>query len=405
MTYKTGTAVGHEALLEDFRKWILGHGTATTPDGTGNTGNGTCSAVTCSETTVTETWTVACTDDSGSGNETWSVTGSVSGLQAATATTGVAYESDSGEVAFTIADGGTDYVVGDEWTFGTTIGAMTDDGYAWEQLKYDTSTTNETHLYLKGFGNGGTDEIFVNLRTYKNVGTGYYNIELRGATGFVTGNARTAQPGISPLADLCLWQNSMDYWFIANGRRFIIIAKVSTVYESAYAGFILPTGLPSEYPYPLVIGACNGTTAQLYSSTAAAHAAFFAPDNSMHLLGKAGTWLTFDNPTSSSGANYRTHPWFPSLSLDTTPTAGIYPCLNAGVIDASSDYALFQGGLIGRVSSPAATDIFGELEGVFHVSGHNNAAENIVTVDAVDHLVIQNAHRTGKDDYAAFKLG
>ena len=41
----------------------------------------------------------------------------------------------------------------------------------------------------------------------------------------------------------------MPYWFIANGRRFIVIVRVSSVYQSAYAGFILPYHLPNTF-YP-----------------------------------------------------------------------------------------------------------------------------------------------------------
>ncbi|MDY6988040.1 MAG: invasin domain 3-containing protein [Thermodesulfobacteriota bacterium] len=94
---------------------------ATTPlPGGGNVGNGTMSAVTVSPTnTVTENWTVACTAAAVDGG-TFSVTGSVSGLQAATASVGTAYTSDGGEVSFTISDGSSDFVVPDSFTFSTT---------------------------------------------------------------------------------------------------------------------------------------------------------------------------------------------------------------------------------------------------------------------------------------------
>lgn len=285
-----------------------------------------------------------------------------------------------------------------------------------------TLTLNETHLYLKGQGNGGTDEIFVNLRSYQNSGAGYYNIELRGATGFsgAAGMTRITQAGISSLVDLCLISGSMNYWFIANGRAFRIVAKASTVYESAYAGFILPTGLPSEYTYPLAIGGSQGQTRKLYSASSGAdgytHNAFFNAGSgsstygALYLRDKTGTWRNFYNKSSDSAVwsgNYnRTFPYGGSRSLSTTKGSPIYPNLNAGVIDASSTYTLFPVSLISRVAgSPTGTkDIFGDFEGVFHVSGHNNASENIVQISGVDHLVIQNTYHTDKDEYAAFAL-
>lgn len=91
-----------------------------TPVAGTNTGDGTMSAITCSLTTVTEDWTITCTDDTTEGAEEWSVTGTVSGAQAAVATTGVEYTSDSGEVVFTITAGGVAFAADDEFTFTTT---------------------------------------------------------------------------------------------------------------------------------------------------------------------------------------------------------------------------------------------------------------------------------------------
>ena len=52
----------------------------------------------------------------------WYVSGTVSGPQTNTATTGTAYTSDSSEVSFTIWQGTTDYAIGDTFTFSTTAG-------------------------------------------------------------------------------------------------------------------------------------------------------------------------------------------------------------------------------------------------------------------------------------------
>ena len=56
-----------------------------------------------------EKWNLTCIDDSVPGQETWQVSGDISGIQAGLATTGQAYISDGGEIALTIV---SDAVVG-----------------------------------------------------------------------------------------------------------------------------------------------------------------------------------------------------------------------------------------------------------------------------------------------------
>ncbi|MDP2645832.1 MAG: invasin domain 3-containing protein [Desulfobacterales bacterium] len=84
-----------------------------------NKGNGVMGSVTVGKSTLDENWTVVGTAAAVNGG-TFSVTGSVSGLQTNTVTVGAPYVSDNAEVAFTIADGSTDFVVGDTFTFRTT---------------------------------------------------------------------------------------------------------------------------------------------------------------------------------------------------------------------------------------------------------------------------------------------
>ena len=60
--------------------------------------------------------------------------------------------------------------------------------------------------------------------------------------------------------------------------------------------------------------------------------------------------------------------------------------------------------VLSQRNNDADHDLFGELDGCYHISGFNNAVENIITVDGVDHLVVQNVHRTGVEDYWALRL-
>ena len=46
----------------------------------------------------------------------------------------------------------------------------------------------------------------------------------------------------------------------------------------------------------------------------------------------------------------------------------------------------------------------GEMDGCHAVPGFGNAAENLVRVGGIDHLVVQDVFRTGYGDYWALRL-
>jgi hypothetical protein len=48
--------------------------------------------------------------------------------------------------------------------------------------------------------------------------------------------------------------------------------------------------------------------------------------------------------------------------------------------------------------------IFGELDGIYHVSGFSNASANVITIGSDDYLVVQNVYRNTIGDYCAVKL-
>jgi hypothetical protein len=49
-------------------------------------------------------------------------------------------------------------------------------------------------------------------------------------------------------------------------------------------------------------------------------------------------------------------------------------------------------------------NVYGELDGVYQVSGFGNSSEDIVTAGGVDHLVVQDVYRNGVRDFVAVKL-
>lgn len=254
---------------------------------------------------------------------------------------------------------------------------------------------NDVEVALKGPGLSGTDEVFVFLNTISNTSADYFNIRVNGGVSYIATNPVTDQPGIvdTPTGMLC-WNSSIKYWFIANGRHFKIIAKVSTSYENLYAGFLLPYGLPSEVPYPMTIGASSSELNIRFSESSLAHSSFWRPSSNtssprnatLKYRDNAGQWTGFSNVNGNSFSPGR-----------------VYPTNNTNPVNMRNDptgsYALIPATLYIPL-----TDVVGELDGVFYIPGFSNASENIVTIASQDYLVVQAANRATGADYVAIKL-
>lgn len=278
-------------------------------------------------------------------------------------------------------------------------GHLTDSGtmgaQAWTVEADDTtSVANERFLYLTGPGLAGTDAIHVNIRAFRSIGADYYNWQIRGSVSFNPILAWALQPGTSPAANLLLWQSGMSYWLIANGRRFILIAKVSTTYQVLYAGFILPYATSAEMPYPLYIagGAASGLI-RWSAGTYRLGSPWDAPQNANWLRGFDGSWVNItnfddrDDTTRIARADNCCWPWEEDYVLGQ---------------NLDGTYTLLPAVVHGTANAGA---VYGELEGVSFVTGFATAAEDVIEIGGDDHLVVQSAYRTDRRSYAAIKLG
>lgn len=278
---------------------------------------------------------------------------------------------------------------------------MTPASERWQELRWsETSSTQE--LILKGPGLAGVDEIYVGIRSFEDATAGWYWWDLQGLTGYVSGNPFNAQPGaISDYpCGMSLHQYAIPYWFFANGRRIIVVAKVGTYYEQAYLGFMLPYATPSEHFYPMFVGGSQTANGgRLRSRTDDGHRAYWHPKlynnnqsyltYSASLIWMAGAWQRVAN---SSGDGAQSYPYCITGTID-------YGTTLAG------DYVLMPVELVRFSSSTAESrHCFGVLDGVYWISGMNNAAENVVTVGGDQYFVVQNIYRTAYDEFAAIKM-
>lgn len=256
-----------------------------------------------------------------------------------------------------------------------------DNGWVTERFD-DTVTDHE--LILKGPGLSNTEEIFIGFQTYQNVAADYYNIRVGGFTGYLSSSTWLNQPGIIS-ASICAHNTNIDYWITLNGQRITGALRVGTpVYEPFYLGKMLPYGRPSQYPYPMLISGTlvSGSTLR------------FSDTSTSHSMGFKGNSNRMRLRTPADAQNPYGYPWGNSqLAGETTAlrdTATIYPMLPVQLHNNNTTYPNGQ--------------IWGYLDGVYYISGFNNAVENTLEIDGVEYVVIQDVFRTGFPDYCAIRL-
>lgn len=247
----------------------------------------------------------------------------------------------------------------------------------WTVLRYDTVPANR-ELILKGVGYTGEEEIFVGFRTYQEASADYYNLLAGVFTGYVPGNSFDTQPG-ARLSGVPAHNNRIDYWLTLNPQRIALAMKVGTpVYESAYVGKCLPYARPSQYPYPVVCsGMLAGASATRFSDTSVNHSIGYKGNSARLGLRSNDNWL-----------NAHCFPWGNAQITGTTQlrdSEGLYHLVPIELHDNTAN-------------------LWGALDGIFYISGFNNAVENTLTVDGVNFVVIQDVARNGFTDYYAMRL-
>lgn len=273
---------------------------------------------------------------------------------------------------------------------------------------YTILHSSTTQFYCKGPGLEGLDEIYWGIDTLENSGAGYWNWRLAGSWGYKEGRQTINQIGSSNIVGygaVYLWNQAIPYWFAVNGRRCFMLAKVGTVYQAMYMGLGIGMGTPQQYPYPLIIGGCGSSTTSTYNSTGGGNALFFGHNAGDHgfaggpgrLIDPGGDWSAMSTPSSlqrgqiPGGGYYTTRNFISNLMFALDGTYLLEP--------------IYFGQLVGNVGPAAPWQVpIVSLDGVFKISGYNNSAENIVSVDGASYLVFPDTYRSTRADYFAVKM-
>lgn len=278
----------------------------------------------------------------------------------------------------------------------------------WVTLRYDTSGADK-ELIMNSDGLSGTEDIFIGFKTYQSVSGDYYNIAVSAFTGYIVGNSFETQPGARICGVPC-HNNAVTYFLTANKQRVAGCFKVGTpVYTHFYVGKMFPYARPGEFPSPLMsCGMFNGKEARRFSDLSQQFPYYgYGPNYTGS--GSEGGWSQayLRKPDGAWQQQYH-NPYRASLSYPERP-AGVNYVMNPIIL-----YTL----------SPR--NVWGELDGILHITGFNNGVENVVqqggtpvdqsgmtplqAVDAIRaaggraHVVLQDLNRTGFNSFIAMEM-
>lgn len=266
----------------------------------------------------------------------------------------------------------------------------------WTELYY--SGVTPARMFFRAPGLSGTEYIHCGFELYESIGTDTFGFYGFMSQSYDAGLSIIAQPGMSGTKFHPTWDQTIPYWFFANGQRAIIVTKISTVYTASYIGRFLPYGTAGEYGLPYYL-AMPWNAATRFSSINEGVRNFWDPGYGGIMLQPSGNWygmLNFYEQSSAeayaTGQNYiypyaagssDTHARFRELRENVD---GSYPAMPLVIMGANP-----------------ASDIYGELDGAFATSGFSLASEDTLTIGADTYRVFQNIFRTTRYNYCAIK--
>ena len=155
------------------------------------------------------------------------------------------------------------------------------------------------------------------------------------------------------------------------------------MYLTGGGGFLLqPTTLPEDAPYPIFVGGSAAVSTTVYNVGTAAVSSMFNPKSAcVYCRDLAVNWRGITNV----GSTYVSFPYKSAFDHRGTRDGAV-------VADPIQYYA-------------AGSEIFGQIDGMSFVTGHEGIAPEDTINDGVDDwIVVQNAWRNTDNDFAVMRL-
>lgn len=235
------------------------------------------------------------------------------------------------------------------------------------------------------------DPSYFQVTVYANASTDTYGMSLASSVAHLASNPYNQQPVQSAFFHMPLWNDAIPYWFVCSPRRAICAARVSTSYQCAYFGQILPYGAPHQYPYPVLVAGMASSDIRWSGNCNS----IITPVDSATLYVPAGLWLSLHTTSDA----HKLKIWPPPSSWD-----GGSATFDRVLPWPDGSYTVLPLIVLEHQTTERGVNVYGEADGIYRVPGLQQTAENILSINGVDHLVLQNGARATGADYLAIKL-
>ena len=217
-------------------------------------------------------------------------------------------------------------------------------------------------MFARGIGKTGTETICVNVRVNDKVS--FAQLEIRGATGFDAGHDFVTQANSTGWGNFCPYvKGSFIYTIRASSQNFVVTILSGSVVTSIFGGFLDQPDSPSQWPYPLCIGANTTHDNVSYSTTGSTIQSFF--DQRHH-----------DNATYTSSITWvRDTGWQIENGSIEQGSAKIHPfnfvARNQYLGDINGNTLTMPATLLRTDQTEAPMEYVGVFEGVYQISSFN----------------------------------
>jgi hypothetical protein len=241
----------------------------------------------------------------------------------------------------------------------------------WTVLQWN-ETTGE--LILRGAGYPGSEEIYIGFIAADMPENRSYQIRCAAFSGYVDGNAFTAQPGFHA-AYIDTHNRQVAYFISITPQRIAGFVRIyNSVWEHFYLGFINRYSLPSQLPYPMLMATSVSATTPPW----------------LHFT-ETGIAFPYIGTIQSAKLTFRdNNDW---------RTPSVYPFTASTQFGAQA--LANEANRTGYTGVTATGDVFplvpiilydslglwGELEGVYACAGYDVMAGDTLVVDGVNHVV------------------
>lgn len=323
----------------------------------------------------------------------------------------------------------TNWVAADtlSWDIEANALVAASEDYTDNKTLVGTSNDNlifEVEMYLSAPGISGTENINCNIETQSDFNADRYNLEMRGADGFVTSSDFNAQPNTSGPGYIAGSVNPMILWLTVSGDRIMFMVRAAAgVFEHGYLGFGDVLGDTGQHPRPIVVGTCADFNTVTPGNSNVRHSAYFDP-TSIHAS------IPSNDQSSSFIHRWVDGQWFYAankVSGGTRSTTGdlyILPRTSDGDLISASSNSLFSEGGFYSTSRPAPSspsdeyqlipitlvmalpdfNVILDLQGLFYVSGFAVNSEDTITIASDEYVIGNNVNATGQGDFVALRL-